>query len=46
MTGALVDEARRIRADVARLHVGLVIVDSLAPASGPEPETAGAGCRP
>jgi hypothetical protein len=42
MTGALVDEARRIRADVARLNIGLVIVDSLAPASGPEPETAGA----
>jgi hypothetical protein len=42
MTGALVDEARRIRADVARLGIGLVIIDSLAPASGPEPETAGA----
>ncbi len=42
MSGPLIDEARRLRADVARLQVGLVIVDSLAPASGPDPETAGA----
>lgn len=42
MSGPLIDDTRRLRADVARLHVGLVIVDSLAPASGPDPETAGA----
>lgn len=42
MSGPLIDDARRLRADVARLYVGLVIVDSLAPASGPDPETAGA----
>jgi hypothetical protein len=40
MDRALADEAAALRADVSRLGVGLVIVDSLAPASGPEPESA------
>jgi hypothetical protein len=38
MTGALTDDITILAAEVARLHVGLVIIDSLAPACGPEPE--------
>lgn len=45
MDRALADDAAAIRADVSRLGVGLVIVDSLAPACGPEPEGADAVTR-
>ncbi|MBI3109309.1 MAG: AAA family ATPase [Candidatus Rokubacteria bacterium] len=45
MTRALADEASTLRAEIARHEVGLVIVDSLAPACGPEPEGADAVVR-
>ncbi len=45
MTGPLSDSIRQIRADVARLGVGLVRVDSLALAAGREPEGADAATR-
>jgi hypothetical protein len=45
MDRALADDAAALRADVSRLGVGLVIVDSLAPACGPEPEGADAVTR-
>jgi hypothetical protein len=37
MTRSLADEAATLRGEIARHQVGLVIVDSLAPACGPEP---------
>jgi len=40
MTRALVDEAPKVLAEARNAGVGLVIVDSLAPACGAEPETA------
>lgn len=45
MTRPLADEASALRAEISRLDIGLVIVDSLAPACGPEPETAEAAIR-
>jgi len=42
MRRPLIDDITAIRAEVARNEVDLVIADSLAPACGPEPETAGA----
>jgi AAA domain len=45
MTRALADEITRIRAEVARHHVGLVIVDSFAPACAAEPEGSDAAIR-
>lgn len=45
MSGPLTDSVRQIRADVARLGVGLVRVDSLALAAGREPEGADASTR-
>jgi hypothetical protein len=41
----LADEAPALRADVSRLGITFVIVDSLAPAAGPEPEGADAALR-
>jgi 5S rRNA maturation endonuclease (ribonuclease M5) len=45
MTSALADDARRVRADCAHLGVVLLGVDSLALASGAEPESADAAVR-
>jgi DNA-binding transcriptional ArsR family regulator len=45
MVRALADEAPLLRAEISRLGIGLVIVDSLAPACGPEPEGADAVIR-
>jgi hypothetical protein len=45
MTAALSDDGRRLRAECARLGVTLVGVDSLALASGHEPESADAAVR-
>jgi hypothetical protein len=45
MSRALADEASRLRADLARRHVGLVIVDSMVPACGADPEGADATMR-
>ncbi len=45
MARALADDATHLRAEVSRLGVGLVIVDSLAPACGTEPESADAAVR-
>ena len=45
MAGPLSDSIRQIRADVARLGVGLVRIDSLALAAGREPEGADASTR-
>ncbi len=45
MAGALVDELPRIRVEVSRIQPALVIVDSLGPASGPEPEGTDATMR-
>jgi hypothetical protein len=45
MVRPLVDEAPALRAEVSRLGIGFLIVDSLAPASGPEPESADAAIR-
>jgi len=45
MTRPLADEAGTIRAEIDRHNIGLVIVDSLAPACGPEPEGADAVVR-
>lgn len=45
MVGALADDAVVVRQEVARLGAVLVIVDSLVPACGPEPETADATIR-
>jgi len=42
MRRPLLDDLPALRAEVAREHVDLVIADSLAPACGPEPETASA----
>jgi hypothetical protein len=41
----LVDEAPALRAEVSRLGIGCVVVDSLAPAAGAEPEGADAALR-
>jgi hypothetical protein len=41
----LADEAPALRADVSRLGITFVVVDSLAPAAGPEPEGADAALR-
>ncbi len=40
MVRALADDAAYLRPEIARLEIRLVIVDSLAPACGAEPETA------
>lgn len=40
MSRALADDITFLRAEVSRLDIGFVIVDSLAPACGAEPETA------
>lgn len=45
MARALADDATRLRAEAARLGVGLLIVDSGAPACGTDPETADAAIR-
>lgn len=45
MTRPLADEAPALRAEISRLDIGFVICDSLAPACGPEPETADAVIR-
>jgi hypothetical protein len=45
MSRSLADEAPRLRADLARQDVQLIIVDSLVPACGPEPEGADATIR-
>lgn len=45
MSRGLAEEAPALRAEVSRLGIGLVIVDSLAPAAGPEPEGADAANR-
>jgi hypothetical protein len=45
MHRALADDAPRLRADLARHRVGFVIVDSLAPAAGVEPESADSTIR-
>lgn len=45
MTRPLSDDAAALRADVSRLGIGLVVLDSLAPACGPEPEGADAVIR-
>jgi AAA domain len=45
MTRPLADEASTLRGEIDRHKVGLVIVDSLAPACGPEPEGADAVVR-
>ncbi len=45
MVRPLAEEAPVLRAEVSRLGGGFVIVDSLAPASGPEPEGADAAIR-
>jgi hypothetical protein len=38
MTAALTDDLTMLAAEAARIGVGLVIIDSLAPACGPEPD--------
>jgi hypothetical protein len=45
MVRPLADEAPALRAEVSRLGVGFVVVDSLAPACGAEPESADAAIR-
>lgn len=45
MARALADDAAHLRTEVDRLGVGLVIVDSLGPACGAEPESADAAIR-
>jgi hypothetical protein len=45
MFRALADEAARIRADVARHQVNFVVVDSMVPAAGSDPEGADATIR-
>jgi hypothetical protein len=45
MSRPLVDEAAAIRTELSRHQIGLVIVDSLAPACGAEPEGADAAIR-
>jgi len=45
MTRALVDDLPALQAEVSRLGIGFVIVDSLAPACGAEPEGADAAIR-
>ncbi len=45
MTAALTDDVTMLAAEATRRHVGLVIVDSLAPACGPEPDGADAVVR-
>ncbi len=45
MTRALADDAEFLRTQIARLKIGLVIVDSYGPACGLEPETAEAAIR-
>lgn len=45
MFRALADEAARIRADVARHRVNFVVVDSMVPAAGSDPEGADATIR-
>ncbi len=45
MTRALAEEAPRIRADIAKHAAEVVIVDSLGPACGAEPESADAAIR-
>ncbi len=45
MVGGVADEALMLRQEIARLGAVLVVVDSLAPACGAEPETADANIR-
>jgi hypothetical protein len=45
ITRALADDVATLQAEVSRLRIGLVIVDSLAPACGAEPEGADAAIR-
>jgi hypothetical protein len=45
MTRPLADDAAAIRTEISRHQIGLVIVDSLAPACGAEPEGADAAVR-
>ncbi len=45
MVRPLADDAAHLRAEIARHQIGLLIVDSLAPACGPEPEGADAVVR-
>ncbi len=45
MARAVADEAAVLRREIARLGVGLVVVDSLGPACGAEPESADAAIR-
>lgn len=45
MARALADEATTLRAEISRLKVGFVIVDSYGPACGAEPETADPAIR-
>jgi len=45
MVRPLADDVAHLRAEIARHQIGLLIVDSLAPACGPEPEGADAVVR-
>jgi hypothetical protein len=45
MVRPLADEAALLRVEISRLEIGFVVVDSLAPACGPEPEGADAVIR-
>jgi AAA domain len=45
MGRALADEASALRAEISRLRIGLLVIDSLAPACGAEPEGADAAVR-
>ena len=45
MVRPLADEAAFLRAQISQYQIGLLIVDSLAPACGPEPEGADAAVR-
>jgi hypothetical protein len=45
MTRPIADEAAQLRREIARRGIGLVIVDSLGPACGGEPESAEAAIR-
>jgi AAA domain-containing protein len=45
MSRALADDAVTLRSEISRHHIGLVVVDSLAPACGAEPDVADALVR-
>ena len=45
MARGLADDAAYLRAEISRLKIGLVIVDSLGPACGAEPESADSAIR-